>query len=175
MEAEWSVSGSGPWLPIKCMFVCLFVYSSPSWCSDLVACHFRVFCIKTWQNDCGIIYLRGCGMVVAYLRCSSTAIEWHLLPADRGFTDTKQAWQRLPTAPFDCSRKRWTQRHWRMVSFGMLRRVALVRSDVTEELSASFITVTRIDELGTTTKKTPWPLVRERTIPTERPPLVDEI
>jgi hypothetical protein len=24
-------------------------------------------------------------------------------------------------------------------------------------------------------KKTPWPLVRERTIPTEQPPLVDEI
>jgi hypothetical protein len=24
-------------------------------------------------------------------------------------------------------------------------------------------------------KRTPWPLVRERTIPTERPPLVDEI
>jgi hypothetical protein len=24
-------------------------------------------------------------------------------------------------------------------------------------------------------KQTPWPLVRERTIPTERPPLVDEI
>jgi hypothetical protein len=27
----------------------------------------------------------------------------------------------------------------------------------------------------TTTKKTPWPLVREGTIPTDRPPLVDEI
>jgi hypothetical protein len=26
-----------------------------------------------------------------------------------------------------------------------------------------------------TNKQTPWPLVRERTIPTERPPLVDEI
>jgi hypothetical protein len=25
------------------------------------------------------------------------------------------------------------------------------------------------------TKQTPWPLVRKRTIPTERPPLVDEI
>jgi hypothetical protein len=25
------------------------------------------------------------------------------------------------------------------------------------------------------TKQTPWALVRERTIPTERPPLVDEI
>jgi hypothetical protein len=25
------------------------------------------------------------------------------------------------------------------------------------------------------TKQTPWPLVRERNIPTERPPLVDEI
>jgi hypothetical protein len=37
-----------------------------------------------------------------------------------------------------------------MVSFGMLRRVALVRTDVSEELSASIITVTRIGELGTT-------------------------
>jgi hypothetical protein len=32
----------------------------------------------------------------------------------------------------------------------MLRRVALVRIDVSEELSASFIRVTRIGELGTT-------------------------
>jgi hypothetical protein len=32
----------------------------------------------------------------------------------------------------------------------MLRRVALVRTDVSEELNASFITVTRIGELGTT-------------------------
>jgi hypothetical protein len=37
-----------------------------------------------------------------------------------------------------------------MVSAGMLRRVALVRTDVSEELSASFIRVTRIGELGTT-------------------------
>jgi hypothetical protein len=36
-----------------------------------------------------------------------------------------------------------------MVSFGMLRRVALVRTDVSEELSTSFIMVTRIGELGT--------------------------
>jgi hypothetical protein len=33
---------------------------------------------------------------------------------------------------------------------GMLRRVALVRTDVSEELSDSFIRVTRIGELGTT-------------------------
>jgi hypothetical protein len=32
----------------------------------------------------------------------------------------------------------------------MFRRVALVRTDVSEELSASFIGVTRIGELGTT-------------------------
>jgi hypothetical protein len=32
----------------------------------------------------------------------------------------------------------------------MLRRVALVRTDVSKELSASFIKVTRIGELGTT-------------------------
>jgi hypothetical protein len=36
-----------------------------------------------------------------------------------------------------------------MVSSGMLRRVTLVRTDVSEELSASFIRVTRIGELGT--------------------------
>jgi hypothetical protein len=37
---------------------------------------------------------------------------------------------------------------WRMPSSGMLRRVALVRTDVSEELRASFIRVTRIGELG---------------------------
>jgi hypothetical protein len=40
--------------------------------------------------------------------------------------------------------------HRRMVSSGMLRRGALVRIDVSEELSACFIRVTRIGELGTT-------------------------
>jgi hypothetical protein len=37
-----------------------------------------------------------------------------------------------------------------MVSSEMLRRVALVRTDVSEELSASFIRVKIIGELGTT-------------------------
>jgi hypothetical protein len=36
-----------------------------------------------------------------------------------------------------------------MASSGMLRRVALVRTDVSEERGASFISVTRIGELGT--------------------------
>jgi hypothetical protein len=36
-----------------------------------------------------------------------------------------------------------------MASSGMLRRVALGKTDVSEELSASIIRVTRIGELGT--------------------------
>jgi hypothetical protein len=36
-----------------------------------------------------------------------------------------------------------------MASSGMFRRVALVRTDLSEELSASFMRVTRIGELGT--------------------------
>jgi hypothetical protein len=35
-----------------------------------------------------------------------------------------------------------------MATSGMLRSAALVRTDISEELSASFITVTRIGELG---------------------------
>jgi hypothetical protein len=37
-----------------------------------------------------------------------------------------------------------------MLSFGLLRRAALVRTDASEEPGASFIRVTKIDELGTT-------------------------
>jgi hypothetical protein len=37
-----------------------------------------------------------------------------------------------------------------MVSSGLLRRVALVRTDISEEPGASFIRVTKIGELGTT-------------------------
>jgi hypothetical protein len=44
----------------------------------------------------------------------------------------------------------------------MCRRVTLVRTYISEKIS--FLS-----------SKTPWPLVRERTIPTDRPPLVDEI
>jgi hypothetical protein len=37
-----------------------------------------------------------------------------------------------------------------MTSSGMLRSVFVVRTDVSEEFSASFIRVTRMGELGTT-------------------------
>jgi hypothetical protein len=55
-----------------------------------------------------------------------------------------------------------------MASSGMLRRVALVRTEVSEKLNASFIRVTRIVELGTTldiTSNRRTLLVRANVIP----------
>jgi hypothetical protein len=53
---------------------------------------------------------------------------------------------------------------WGMASSGMLRRVALVRTDVSVELSASLIRVTRIGELETTLAVTiNWRTLRRNT------------
>jgi hypothetical protein len=51
-----------------------------------------------------------------------------------------------------------------MPSSGMLRRVALVRTDVSEEHNASIIRVTRIGELGTTLPVTSRLLVFPRSV-----------
>jgi hypothetical protein len=57
-----------------------------------------------------------------------------------------------------------------MVSSRLLRRVALVRTDLSEKRSASFIRVTRIGELGTTlsvtsNRRTLWLLVTASVVP----------
>jgi hypothetical protein len=51
-----------------------------------------------------------------------------------------------------------------MASSGMLRRVVLVRTDVSEELSTSIIKETRIGELGTTLAVTSNRLTLRRNI-----------
>jgi hypothetical protein len=62
-----------------------------------------------------------------------------------------------------------------MVSSGMLRRVAVVRTDVTEEPSTSFISVTRIGELGTTLAVTSNRRMLQATRATRRNILEDTI
>jgi hypothetical protein len=52
-----------------------------------------------------------------------------------------------------------------MVFSGMLRRVALVRTHVSEEPGATFIRVTRIGELGTTQDSTILGISSQRTFP----------
>jgi hypothetical protein len=48
-------------------------------------------------------------------------------------------------------------------------------SDLRYRITAEYPEETRNPQNKQKTKQTPWPLVRERTIPTDRPPLVDEI
>jgi hypothetical protein len=52
-----------------------------------------------------------------------------------------------------------------MESSGMLHRVTLVRTDVSEELSASIIRVTRIGELGTLAESSVHTRATRRNIP----------
>jgi hypothetical protein len=52
-----------------------------------------------------------------------------------------------------------------MVSSEMLRRVPLVRTDVSEETGASFLRVTRIGELGTTLRSVHRVLVAACVVP----------
>jgi hypothetical protein len=80
--------------------------------------------------------------------CTAGGVSWekyHIRKAEhilQTITDvTKQLLQNLRFS------RRWL---WRVASTGMLRRVALVRTDVSEEVGASFIRETRIGELGTT-------------------------
>jgi hypothetical protein len=62
----------------------------------------------------------------------------------------KRPQEMVTYAPNASQRQISKQYERRMASSGTLRRVALVKSDVSEELSASIIRVTRIGEPGTT-------------------------
>jgi hypothetical protein len=52
-----------------------------------------------------------------------------------------------------------------MKSSGMLHHMAVVRTDVSEELSASIIRVAKIGELGTTLRSVHWLLVTANCVP----------
>jgi hypothetical protein len=79
--------------------------------------------------------------------CDALQPGTHLLKFKRNVLPPSSGFRSVP-------RKLSIHPYWWMVSSGMLRRVAIVRTDVSEESSASFIRVTRIGELGTTVAAT---------------------
>jgi hypothetical protein len=80
----------------------------------------------------------------------------------------------------------WSVRDLSVVSRCVVTVSLIVKQETASEKGHGFVraTNTEVCELAIApeflvvtnkNKQTPWPLVRERTIPTERPPLVDEI
>jgi hypothetical protein len=106
------------------------------------------FLLETEYAPKSLVWLEGLGQLkkvndltgtrACYLLASSIASEPSMLP-------------HIPSICEDLDRRKLqTEITRRMESSGMLRRVALVRTDVSEEPSASFIRVIRIGELGIT-------------------------
>jgi hypothetical protein len=86
--------------------------------------------------------------VLKYPQFMKNGVFWDVTPCgsckNRRFWGT---WRLLHQG----DKNRWNRNNtWRMVSSGLLRRVTLVRTDVSEEPFASFIRVTKIGALGTT-------------------------
>jgi hypothetical protein len=113
-------------------------------------------CLTTnWEIPLVVLYrfVLVCVLVVLTSCCIRFRMRvWVKLQQDGNTALTADKRGTNSTGQIGRSRPAWCdeQNLWRMPSSGMLRHMALVRTDVSEELSASFIRVTRIGELGTT-------------------------
>jgi hypothetical protein len=56
-----------------------------------------------------------------------------------------------------------------------IERIVVLRTENSPDYRVQLPPYTLLRTTNKTNKQTPWPLVRGRTIPTDRPPLVDEI
>jgi hypothetical protein len=91
----------------------MFVHAITLWRCGLGTCHLHTFCTSSWQSYCRNACLRGCGLVVAYLRCSNPAIEErHLSVQPRLELVTSRVRSTHfdhSTRPPDCSRAQWAE------------------------------------------------------------------
>jgi hypothetical protein len=93
----------------------------------------------------------GQGWIVWGIRSRRRREARHLSGKGIGQMRTKRRFQTQSKEMWDLGfSRRWL---WRMASSGMLRRVVLVITYVSEEHSASFIRVTRIGELGISSQR----------------------
>jgi hypothetical protein len=125
----------------------------------------RGICIKRWHSDrCaeGGCYGRGCNVPWGHLHeqhyrdiCTRkhtyTVVKLMWEPyVSSHITHKVCLWVSYVSREVHCNYSYKEHQGCRMVSSGLLRRMALVRTDVSEEPGASFIRVTKIGELGTT-------------------------
>jgi hypothetical protein len=156
------------WIPIKSIQPCRYAYvhqptdrPTDRWYSQTTL----PFCSQGPQKHANLeIYFSGLHSTPpSLLRAENKSSVWSHFGTSKMYARASRMWLvRFPSEFYShpsfnrifytCRKGQWFGKNdkERMVSFGMLRRVALVWTNVSEELSAFFIRVTRIGELGTT-------------------------
>jgi hypothetical protein len=123
------------------MYVCMYVRGESKFIRPL---HFDLYDPLYFPNRLGVYFPSNGPVTESALPKASSRVAVSLLSSEDG--NMSSFWNVVLSSYLEYR----LNASWRIPSFWMLRRVDLVRTDVSEEPSASIIGVSRIGELTTT-------------------------